>query len=258
MTRLIAIASGKGGVGKTTTTVNLGAALTQFNKNIIIVDANLTTPNIGLHLGMHGPMTTLNDVLEKKASIVDAIHVHTPSGMRIIPAAMNLSHLKTTKPDRLWDVVLDLFGSADIVLLDTPAGLEKGAKSVLEVGEEVLIVTNPELPAVTDALKTTRIACQSGARVIGAVVNKVRKEHGEMRKDLIESTLDLPVIAMIPHDDEVRKSIRLKGPVVLRKPNSPATRAFKKLAADLLGIKYELPAEGSPVLTALRKLFGFE
>lgn len=257
MTRLIAIASGKGGVGKTTTAINLGVALTQFGKNVIVVDANLTTPNMGLHLGMHGPVITLNDVLEKKASIVDAIHLH-PSGMRVILAAMNLSHLKTTKPDRLWDVVLDLFGSADIVLLDTPAGLEKGAKSVLEVGEEVLIITNPELPAVTDALKTTRVAYQSGARVLGAVVNKVRKEHGEMRKDLIESTLDLPVLAMIPHDDEVRKSIRLKNPVVLRKPNSPAAYAFKKLAADLLGIKYELPADATPVLSALRRIFGFE
>ena len=171
MTRLIAVASGKGGVGKTTTTVNLGVALASFHKNVIIVDANLTTPNIGLHLGIHNPPYTLNDALEGKSSIVDAIALHE-SGVRVIPAGMNLKHLNTTKPQKLWDVALDLFGTADIVLLDTPAGLEEGAKSVLDASEEVLIVTNPEMPAVTDALKTIRIAYASGANVIGVVLNK--------------------------------------------------------------------------------------
>lgn len=257
MTRLIAIASGKGGVGKTTTTVNLGVALTHFNKNIIIIDANLTTPNIGLHLGMHGTLTTLNDVLEGKASIVDAIHLHS-SGLRVIPAAMNLNRLKTTKPERLWDVVLDLFGSADIVLLDTPAGLESGAKSVLDSTEEVLIVTNPERPAVTDALKTIRMAYNSGAYVLGVVVNKYRGDEHDMKIPDIESALDLSVIGTIPYDEEVRKSIRLKGPVVVRAPRSKSAHAFKKLAATLVGVEYELPAEGRPIVQALKRIFGFE
>lgn len=255
MTRLIAVASGKGGVGKTTTTVNLGAALAGFHKNVIIVDANLTTPNIGLHLGIHAPLVTLNDVLEGRASIVDAIHLHE-SGLRVIPAGMHLKHLKTTNPDRLWDVALDLFGSADVVLMDTPAGLESGAKSVLNVGEEVLIVTNPEMPAVTDALKTIRIAHTSGAQVIGVVLNKVVSDSYEMDIDDIESILDTRVIATIPHDDNVRGSIRLKNPIVIRHPNSGASKAFKKLAADVMGIEFELPAEGRPVVNALKKIFG--
>ncbi len=255
MTRLIAIASGKGGVGKTTTTVNLGLALTQFHRNVIILDANLTTPNVGLHLGMATPDITLNDVMEGKASLVDAIYLHE-SGLRVIPAGLHLKYLKSSAPEKLWDIVLDLFGSSEAVLLDTPAGLERGAQAVLDAGEEVLIVTNPELPAVTDALKTIRVAYESGAYVLGVVVNKYRKDSAEMKLDEIEHMLDSPILATIPYDDEVRKSIKAKVPVVLRAPNSPASLAYKKLAADLFGIKYTLPASGRPVVRILRKLFG--
>jgi len=255
MTRLIAVASGKGGVGKTTTAVNVGTALAAFNKNVIIVDANLTTPNVGLHLGIHSPLVTLNDVIDGQASLVDAIHLHE-SGLRVIPAGLSVRHLKSARPERIWDIVLDLFGSADVVLFDTPAGLEKGATSVLDAGEEVLIITNPELPAVTDALRTIRIAQHTGAEPIGVVVNKVRREIGEMSRDEIENMLDVPVVAAIPHDAEVRRSIRLNGPVCVRKPSSPAARAYKQLAADLIGLDFELQAEGRPVVRVLKKLFG--
>ncbi|MDP7282717.1 MAG: cell division ATPase MinD [Candidatus Undinarchaeales archaeon] len=255
MTRLIAVASGKGGVGKTTTTVNLGVALAAFHKNVIIVDANLTTPNIGLHLGIHNPEYTLNDALEGKASIVDAIALHE-SGVRVIPAGMNLKHLQTTKPQKLWDVALDLFGTSDIVLLDTPAGLEEGAKSVLDASEEVLIVTNPEMPAVTDALKTIRIAYSSGANVIGAVLTKTRGKHDSMDKHSIESILDTQIIAEVPFDKDIPHTINMKNPIIIRKPSAGPALAYKKLAADLLGVEYKTKAAGWPVLNALKKVFG--
>ena len=255
MTRLIAVASGKGGVGKTTTTCNLGVALSQLEKSVIALDANLTTPNIGLHLGMHKPMVSLNDVLEDRANIVDAIALHE-SGLRVVPAGLSMKHLRTLNPDRLWNVVLDLFGSADFVLLDTPAGLEKGAKSVLEAGEEVIVVTNPETPALTDALKTTRMAYRSGAYVLGCVLNRVRGESHEVTVEEVESMLDIPVIGTIPEDPEIRKSIRHGGPVVYSRPNSPAAKAYRKLAADIAGIEFELAAEGRGVVNVLKKFFG--
>ncbi|MFH1424278.1 MAG: cell division ATPase MinD [archaeon] len=255
MTRLIAVASGKGGVGKTTSTVNIGAALAKFGRNVIVLDANLTTPNVGLHLGMHGPLTTLNDVIEGKATITDAIYLHH-SGLRVIPAGISLRHLKSADPARLWDIMLDLFGSAEVVLLDTPAGLESGAKAVLDAAEEVLIITNPEVPAVTDALKTIRVAKHSGAQPIGVVINKVTNDHGEMSKEEVEAMLDLPVIAQIPFDKEITRSIKMKSPIVLRYPTSPAAKAYTKLSADLVGIEHEIKAEGWGAVHFLKKLFG--
>src|SRR3989344_2827157 len=203
MTRLIAVASGKGGVGKTTTVVNLAASLAKFGKNVIIVDANLTTPNIGIHLGMKPPMKTLHDVIAGKASITDAIYLHD-SGFRVIPAGVHLKHLKFSIPHKLWDIVLGLFGTADAVILDTPAGLEKGAKAVLDAAEEVIMITNPELPAVTDALKTIRIAQKSGSNVLGAVINKVHGKHWELSARAIEHELELPILAKIPYDISVQ------------------------------------------------------
>lgn len=255
MTRLIAVASGKGGVGKTTTTINLAAALASFGKNVIIVDANLTTPNIGLHLGMKYPMKTLHDVIMKKAKITDAVYLH-PAGFRVIPAGIHLKHLKQSIPHRLWDIVLDLFGSADAVILDTPAGLERGAQAVLDAAEEVIIVTNPELPSVTDALKTIRIAQQSGAIVLGAVLNRVRGEHWEMKSRDIENTLDIPILAKVPFDTNVGRALKEKTPVVLYDPEAPASKAFKKLAADLFDIEHEEKAETWAISRVLRRIFG--
>ncbi len=255
MTRLIAVASGKGGVGKTTTVVNLAAALAKFDKNVIIVDANLTTPNIGLHLGMKTPMKTLHDVIIGKASIVDAVYLND-AGFRVIPAGIHLKHLKYSIPSRLWDIVLDLFGTAEAVILDTPAGLEGGAKAVLDAAEEVIMVTNPELPAVTDALKTIRVAQHSGAQVLGTVVNKVHGHGAEMKMRTIEHELEIPILAKIPYDVAVQHAIRAKMPVVLHNPDSPAARAYTKLAADLFDIDHELKAGGWGVGHILKKIFG--
>lgn len=255
MTRLIAVASGKGGVGKTTTVVNLAAALAKFDKNVIIVDANLTTPNIGLHLGMKPPMKTLHDVIMGKASITDVVYLHD-SGFRIIPAGIHLKHLKQSIPHRLWDIVLDLFGTADAVILDTPAGLEKGARAVLDAAEEVIIITNPEQTAVTDALKTIRIANQSGANVLGTVINKVHGKHWEMSSREIEHELEVPILAKIPYDVSVPHSIRAKIPVVLHDPSAPAAKAYTKLAADLFDVEHELHAEGWNIGRILKRIFG--
>ncbi len=255
MTRLIAVASGKGGVGKTTTVVNLAAALADFGKNVIIVDANLTTPNIGLHLGMKYPMKNLHDVIVGKANLADVVYLH-PSGFRIIPAGIHLKHLKQSIPHRLWDIVMDLFGSADAVILDTPAGLEKGAKAVLDAAEEVIIVTNPELPAVTDALKTIRIAKQSGAQVLGAVVNRVKGEHWEMKSREIENLLEIPILKKVPYDNTVGKALKAKTPVTLYDPNAPSSLAFRKLAAELFDVKHQIKDEEWLVARVLRRIFG--
>ncbi len=255
MTRLIAVASGKGGVGKTTTVVNLAAALAKFQKNVIIVDANLTTPNVGLHLGMRPPMKTLHDVISGKASITDAVYLHD-AGFRVIPAGVHLKHLKFSIPHKLWDVVLDLFGTAEAVILDTPAGLEKGAKAVLDAAEEVIIVTNPEHPAVTDALKTIRIAHKSGAQVLGTVINKIHGKHWEMSARAIEHELELPILAKVPYDISVQHAIKAKKPVVLHNPNAPASKAFTKLAADLFDVEHKLRGGGWEIGKIIRRIFG--
>ena len=153
MTRFIAVVSGKGGVGKTTTSLNLGIALKNLGKDSLVLDGNLTTPDIGLHLGVPKLPYTLNDVLAGKKSILNATYIHA-SGLKVIPADISFKALKKIDIKGLKKVFKDLKGTSEIVIIDCGAGLGKDVISVMNFADEVLVVTNPDLTAVTNALKT--------------------------------------------------------------------------------------------------------
>lgn len=240
MTRLILVISGKGGVGKTTLASNLAAALTDFGENVIAVDANLTTPNLGLHLGMHLAPKTLHDVLKGKSKLDEAIYPH-PYGFKVIPASIGLEDLKDVDVGRLPEITFSLLGKADYVIMDCAAGLGREALSALSASDEVIIITNPDLPAVTDALKVLKIAEESDIRIIGAVVNRIRRRGHELASDQISDILGIPVITEIPEDSNVPKSILEKKSIIERHPRSPASIEIKKLASQLTGRKYKPP-----------------
>ncbi len=252
MTRVISVISGKGGVGKTTTTANLGAALAARGKNVVIVDANLTTPNLSLHLGIPLYPITLHDVLKGKAYMSEATYIH-PSGMKIIPASLSVNALKGLNAGKLQRAITELLGKYEIVLIDAAAGLGKEAVSAIEAADELLIVTNPDLPSVTDALKTIKLAEKSGVRILGVVVNRMKKERHELTETEIETMLDIPVISAVPEDSGISQSISAKKPIVHYSPKSRAAREFKRLAARLVREAYEEPHEK----TFFEKFFGW-
>lgn len=234
MTRTIAIISGKGGVGKTTLTSNLAAALAELGEDVVAVDANLTTPNLGLHLGMHFAPLNIHDVLKGEAKLKDATYPH-PFGFKVVPASMSVDDLTGIDPTRLYEVVLNLTGKTNFILLDSAAGLGREAISALQAADEVLVVTNPNLPSVADALKTVKLAERINKKIIGIVANRVRKKEYELTKEEIEEMIGYPVVAQIPEDSEVAKAIFAKTPVVNYSPNSPASIEFKRLAHYLTG-----------------------
>ncbi|HKZ45122.1 MAG TPA: cell division ATPase MinD [archaeon] len=242
MTRLITIIGGKGGVGKTTLTSNLTTALTNLGQNVIAVDANLTTPNLGLHLGLPLTSKNLQDVLRGEAKIREATYSH-PLGFSVMPASMNINDLKNVDVGRLPEVTLNLIGRADYVIMDCAAGLGREAVSAIEAATEVLIITNPDLPSVADALKTVRIAESQGKKIVGVVVNKVSGKWHELTRREIEEMLGAPVLVEIPEDKNVSKSIATKNPIVNRNPNSPASVEVRRLAHQLVGVpfKYSKP-----------------
>jgi septum site-determining protein MinD len=240
MTRLIVITSGKGGVGKTTLTSNLGAALTDFGQKVIVMDGNLTTPNLGLHLGLHLPKKTLHDVQKGKTRLKDAINPHA-YGFDVIPASLGLHDLKGVDATRLPEVTFSLLGRSDYVIIDSAAGLGREALSALSSADESIVITNPDLPSVTDALKIIKLAEESKIRILGVVVNRIKGEEYEMTREQITELLGVPVIAEIPEDKNVPESIGVKQPLVGYSPDSPASVEIKKLAANLSGRKYEPP-----------------
>ena len=122
MSKVITITSGKGGVGKTTTSINLATALNLFGKETIIVDANLTTPNVGLHLGAPIVPVSLNHVMSGKAKIPDAIYEHE-SGTKIIPSSLSIGELKRLNHNKLTEIGKKLRKMADFVIYDSAARL---------------------------------------------------------------------------------------------------------------------------------------
>ncbi|MDP1695537.1 MAG: cell division ATPase MinD [archaeon] len=234
MTKVITITSGKGGVGKTTTAINLGAALNSFGKEVIIVDGNLTTPNVGLHLGAPIVPISLNHVLSGKASVADAIYEHE-SGTKIIPSSLSVKDLKKINHSKLKDVIKKVRKMADIVLIDSSAGLGVEAIAAMESGDELIIVTNPEIPAVTDALKTAKVAEQMGKEVKGIILTRVKGRKTEMPIVNVRDMLEIPILGVVPEDDNIQASLVRKDAIVHTHPKSKAAKAYRRIAAKIMG-----------------------
>lgn len=242
MTRLVSISSGKGGTGKTTVTSNLGAALTQFGNDTIVLDANLTNPNLGFHLGIPLYPTTLHDVLKGDAHVTEAMYVHD-SGLRVVPAGISIEDLVDTSPENLSDVLLDTVGDPEFVLVDSAAGLGNESINAIEASDETLIVTNPQLPSVTDALKTVNLAEEAGTEIIGVVLNRVQDHDSELSREEVESMIGHEVIMDIPEHEKVKEALSSKKPVVHHEPDHHVAERFRAVAAEMSGVNYDADVE---------------
>lgn len=238
MTRVIAVASGKGGVGKTTITANLGVALSTYGERTIVLDADIAMANLELILGMEGKSVTLHDVLSGNASIEDAIY-EGPSGVKVVPAGISLEGLRKIKLDRLEGALEHLVEEADILLIDAPAGLEKDALAAIASSDELILVTTPEVPSISDALKTKIVANKLGVNILGVVVNREQHDKTFLTIDEVETILEVPVIAVIPDDPEVSRAAAFGEPIIIKNPKSATSNAIMQLGADLIGEEYQ-------------------
>ncbi len=250
MTRVITITSGKGGTGKTTTAINLGVALNSLGEEVVVVDANLTTPNIGLHLGAPIVPISLNHILLGKADIDEAIYEHE-SGTKIMPSSLSVRELDKVRFDKLSDVAKKLKKRGGYVILDSAAGLGEEAVAAIAAGDEIIVVTNPEMPSVTDALKTIKVAESLGKDVKGIIITKYTGDSHEMPLASIKDLLEVPVLGIVPEDKRVKEALSMKNSLVHTHPRSKAGRAYKKIAAKLSGRKVKEDAWYLRVMTGL-------
>ena len=234
MSRLITITSGKGGVGKTTTSVNLAAALNFLGKETILVDANLTTPNVGLHLGAPIVPISLNHVLSGKEKITHPIYQHE-SGTKIIPSSLSINELKKIDHSKLKEIGKKLRKISDMTIYDSAAGLGEEAVAAIDAADELIIVTNPEIPAVTDALKTAKLIEQMGKKAYGVIVTKVTGDKTEMPISNIAEMLELPILGVVPFDKKIQQALAAKDALVHISPKSKAAIEYKRIAAKLIG-----------------------
>jgi septum site-determining protein MinD len=237
MTCVYTIASGKGGTGKTSVTLNLGTALAMLGKKTIVLDADIGMANLGLLLGLERCKITLHEVLSGRAEINEAVY-EGPAGLKVVPSGLSLKGFQISNPDRLKKVMTALIDGTDYVLIDAPAGISKDGVIPLAVADKVLLVVNPELASMADALKTKAITEMLGGYIEGAILNRAELEKTELNRNKVSELLGVKILELIPEDVNVRRAAAFKVPVVIRTPTSPASIAFRRLAAQLAGEKF--------------------
>jgi septum site-determining protein MinD len=245
MNKIIVITSGKGGVGKTTTAINLGAAINYFGKDVLIIDGNLSTPNVGIHLNSPEVPINLNHVLLGKADALEAVYEHE-SGLKIMPSSLSIKELRRVRPERINNFKKDFKKISEYIIVDSSAGLGDEALATIELADELIIVTNAEMPAITDALKTIKLAQQMKKNVLGVIVTRVRKDDIEMNAETVKDMLETTILGMIPEDMDVKRSLNQKDAVVHTHPQSDAARAYKEIAARIVNVEYNSNKDRPP------------
>ncbi|USZ70475.1 cell division ATPase MinD [Natronosalvus halobius] len=230
-----AIASGKGGVGKTTTTVNLGTALAQAGKRVAIVDVDLGMANLAGFVSLTPESTTLHDVLASDASIEDATY-NLAENIVAIPSGTGLDDYAETSPKGLREVVETLRDQFEYVLLDVGAGVSHETVLPLGLADAVFLVSTPEPASVHDVKKTIELTERAGGSTAGLIVTRTRPA-GDVSYEEIADRLDVALLGTIPDDPLVRESVYAGTPLVVHDPESPAAVAYCRLAADLAGIE---------------------
>jgi septum site-determining protein MinD len=232
MTKFIAFVSGKGGVGKTTSTINVGQALVNNGKNVVLLDANLVTPNLGIHLGFMEVKGTVNQFLRKEKDLREVTYQHD-AGISFIPASTSLHEFQKTNAMDLTKVFEHLDDTTDFVLVDAAAGLGYDVTHVLKHCDEVVVVVNPTLSSVMDALKTIQVAESNDSIVAGVILNMTHKGKDELNQKQVEEILNEHIIANVRVHKKVRRAAFRQAPLNHIYPRSRPAKEFRKVAEHL-------------------------
>jgi septum site-determining protein MinD len=242
MGRVIVITSGKGGVGKTTTTANLGMALAQRQRKVAVVDADFGLRNLDLLLGLENRVVyTAVDVLAGQCRLEQALVKDKRRGnLVLLPAAQNRTK-DAINPAQMRQVVMALAKVYDYVLVDSPAGIEMGFQNAIAAAQEAIIVTTPEIAAVRDADRVIGLLEANNIRKINLVVNRIRPKMVEvndmMSVEDVQEILAVPLIGVVPDDEKVIVSTNKGEPLVLSGNPTLAGTAFENIARRIEGEK---------------------
>ncbi|GBD20305.1 Septum site-determining protein MinD [bacterium HR28] len=237
--RVITITSGKGGVGKTTTTANVGAALAARGKSVVLVDADIGLRNLDIVLGLENRIVyDIVDVVEGRCRLRQAlIRDKRLANLALIPAAQTRDK-EAVSPEQMRELCDELRQQFDFILIDSPAGIERGFRNAIAGADEVLVVTNPEVSAVRDADRIVGLVEAAELPPPRLIVNRIDPElvrRGDMLSvDDVLEILAIPLIGVVPADESIVTATNRGEPVALD-PQSRAGQAFRDIAARLLG-----------------------
>lgn len=263
MARIIVITSGKGGVGKTTVTANLGMSLAQLGYQIALVDADIGLRNLDLLLGLENRVIyTALEVVSGECRIEQAlIRDKRQPGLILLPAAQNRN--KDSMNSEQMKYLIGLMEKQyDYILIDCPAGIETGFHNAIGPAHEAIVVTTPEIAAVRDADRVIGLLEANGIQKINLLVNRLRpsmvRSNDMMSVSDVREILAVPLVGVIPEDECVIISTNRGEPLVLEKKLSLPGLAFENTAYRLDGQEVEFidfDSYSKGPLTRLRKFF---
>lgn len=244
MTRIIVITSGKGGVGKTTVTANLGMALAKMGHQVALVDADFNLRNLDLLLGLekrivYGALDFLAGECRLEQALVKD---KRQPGLALLPVSQKRSH-ETVTQEQMKSLLNDLAQKYQYVLVDSPAGIESGFENAIAAAPEAIIVTTPEIPAVRDADRTIKLLQAQGIETVHLIVNRVRplmtRVFNLMSVQDVQELLGIALIGVIPEDESVIISTNHGEPVVLEENKTITAVALENIACRLDGKSVE-------------------
>jgi len=242
--RTIAITSGKGGVGKTNFAANLGVALSQIGKKVIIFDADLGLANVDVFFDLH-PKYNLKHVVSGEKEI-EEILLEGPTGIKVVPASSGvemMANLPERERRRLIVKLGELSNMADVMIIDTAAGISHNVLAFASAADMIIIMTTPDPAAITDAYATIKVLSRRKKGPFMLIVNMAADESQarEVALSLILVVrrfleLELNYIGFIPFDPFVSKALKGQVPLVLKYPGAPASRHIMAIASRIYSI----------------------
>lgn len=259
----IVITSGKGGVGKTTTTANIGTALAALGKRVVVIDGDTGLRNLDVLMGLENRIVyTLIDAIEGRCRLKQAlIKDKRFPNLCLLPTAQTKDK-NDISPQEMLKIVNDLKEEFDYVIIDSPAGIEQGFENAVIGADRALVVVNPEITSVRDADRVIGKLDSKGLEDHCVIVNRLNFEmtkNGDMLdvSDIIE-TLSVKLIGVVPDDKNITVSTNKGEPIVLEE-GARAGQAFKNIAKRLIGEEVaimDLSNNSNSFFGSLKKLFG--
>ncbi len=260
--KIIVVTSGKGGVGKTTTTANLGTALAMMDKRVCLIDADIGLRNLDVVMGLENRIVyDIVDVVEGNCRLEQAlIRDKRYNNLFLLPAAQTRDKTAVT-PYQMQELTSSLKEDMDYVIIDSPAGIEQGFKNAISGADRAIIVTTPEVSAVRDADRIIGLLETEGLKDPEVIINRIRLDmvaKGDMMDidDMIE-ILAINLLGVVPEDEKIVVSTNRGEPIVLTPDKSRAGEAFNNIARRVEG--EELPLmnlEKSSLLAKIKKIVG--
>jgi len=263
--RAIVVTSGKGGVGKTTTTANVGAALAREGEKVVVIDVDVGLRNLDVVMGLEGRVVfDLIDVLEGRCKMRQAlIRDKRVENLYLLPASQTKDK-DALDPKIFRAVVKHLLEDEgfDRVLIDSPAGIERGFQTAVAPAEGALVVVNPEVSSVRDADRIVGLLEAGEVSENRLIVNRLRPKmvkRGDMLGvDDVQEILGLPLIGIVPEDEAILVSTNVGEPIVIRKERTAAGEEFRNIARRIRGEDVPFPDldPASGFWGTVRKIFG--